>query len=175
MSISRRKKSLPAAGSAELYGHLLKHPEDWSLFEKAQKESESEKYVYKVGRGRPPAESRYKPGQSGNPLGRPKGSKNLRKAVEEILTDKITIREGNKRRRVSRLEAIFRVCTEQALKGDHRAIRTVCATAVDFGLLNERPLALDLDKTLLQNLSFPEMLELRRLLAKVNGSFVFQS
>jgi hypothetical protein len=175
MSRPRRKKSLPAAGSAELYDHLLEHPEDWSLYEKAQGERENEKKDYKVGRGRPPIASRYKPGQSGNPLGRPKGSKNLRKAFEEILTDKVTIREGNKRRRITRLEAVFRVCTEQAIKGNHRAIRTVCETATTFGLLDERPLTLDLDNMLLKNLSLQEMLEFRRLLAKVNGSFVYAS
>ena len=31
---------------------------------------------YEVGNGKPPEHSRFKPGQSGNPRGRPKGAKN---------------------------------------------------------------------------------------------------
>ena len=33
---------------------------------------------YEVGYGKPPAGTRFKPGQSGNPAGRPKGSRRNR-------------------------------------------------------------------------------------------------
>ena len=40
---------------------------------------------HSVGYGRPPEATRFKPGQSGNPKGRPKGSKNLRTLFAEEL------------------------------------------------------------------------------------------
>lgn len=33
---------------------------------------------YSVGKGKPPKHTQFKPGQSGNPKGRPKGSNNLK-------------------------------------------------------------------------------------------------
>lgn len=38
----------------------------------------------KIGYCQPPAKYRFKPGQSGNPNGRPKGSKNLSSIVREL-------------------------------------------------------------------------------------------
>jgi Family of unknown function (DUF5681) len=40
---------------------------------------------YKVGKGRPPLSTRWKPGQSGNPKGRPKGAKNMMTCFREAL------------------------------------------------------------------------------------------
>lgn len=40
---------------------------------------------YKVGPGNPPKETQWKPGQSGNPKGRPKGIK----YVSELLTERL--------------------------------------------------------------------------------------
>ena len=41
----------------------------------------------KVGYRRPPKKSRFKPGQSGNPKGRPKGTKNLKRDLIEELQE----------------------------------------------------------------------------------------
>ena len=38
---------------------------------------------YEVGYGRPPIESRFQPGQSGNPKGRRKRQRNLKTVVQE--------------------------------------------------------------------------------------------
>ncbi len=51
---------------------------------------------YAIGYGRPPAHSRFKPGQSGNSKGRAKYSRNLRTIVEEVLQQRIVIREGQR-------------------------------------------------------------------------------
>ena len=56
--------------------------------------------TYSVGYGRPPEETRFKPGQSGNPKGRPKGSKNLRTLFAEELRRSVTLKENGKTRRV---------------------------------------------------------------------------
>jgi hypothetical protein len=41
---------------------------------------------YSVGYGRPPKHTRFKPGRSGNPKGRPRGSRNLSTEMQKVLT-----------------------------------------------------------------------------------------
>ena len=77
---------------------------------------------YEVGYGKPPKHTRFKPGQSGNPKGRPRGQRNLKTVVKEVLKEKITIREGERTRTVSRIDAIVRVTINNALKGDPKAL-----------------------------------------------------
>ena len=40
-----------------------------------------------VGPGRPPLEHQWRPGQSGNPRGRPRGSKSLKTLIRELGLD----------------------------------------------------------------------------------------
>ncbi len=61
----------------------------------------------KRGYGKPPKKSQFKPGQSGNPKGRPKGSKSLKSIVERELGKKMTIIIDGEPLKVSRLEAMF--------------------------------------------------------------------
>ena len=42
---------------------------------------------YRVGYGRPPLASRFKPNQSGNPKGRPRRPLSLRAVVDQVLTN----------------------------------------------------------------------------------------
>src|SRR6202021_3034117 len=49
---------------------------------------------------RPPRKGQFKPGQSGNPLGRPKGSKNIRTYVKKHLNKKSPIIEGGNTHKV---------------------------------------------------------------------------
>jgi Family of unknown function (DUF5681) len=93
---------------------------------------------YSVGYGRPPKHSQFKPGQSGNPKGRPKkASTTLRAELFKLYTDPITLREGNKKHRVPRLVAIHRRQVEQALKGDQRAIQGSLKIAMMLELLDQ--------------------------------------
>ena len=64
-----------------------------------------------VGYGRPPLHSRFKPGQSGNPKGRAKQSRNLRTIVKQVLNEHMQIREGGRLRRMSAMEAFVRTTT----------------------------------------------------------------
>ena len=50
--------------------------------------------------------------------GRPRGQRNIRTVVTELLEERIKIREGDKARTVSMLDAILRLTINNALKGD---------------------------------------------------------
>src|SRR5215203_781211 len=78
---------------------------------------------YSVGRGKPPAHSRFKPGQSGNPGGRKKGSRNMKSVLEDLLLEEIEMTENGKKRSVSLLEALIKRQMQAGLRGDLRAIK----------------------------------------------------
>jgi hypothetical protein len=77
--------------------------------------------AYEVGYGRPPKAHQFKPGRSGNPKGRPKGSKNEATILNAILNRKIEIRESGRSRKITVLEAMLLKFTEEALRGNPRA------------------------------------------------------
>jgi hypothetical protein len=74
-----------------------------------------------VGYGSPPAHTRFKPGHSGNPRGRPKGTRNLKSDLLEELGERITLREGGREVRISKQRALIKSQVARALKGDSRA------------------------------------------------------
>jgi hypothetical protein len=112
-----------------------------------------------VGFGKPPAQTRFKKGVSGNPKGRPRGSRNIRSSIREAFIAPVTIRQGDKTRRISTLEALSRKQLEQGIKGDHRSVLTVLKMAKEIGLLEApKPPQYDLSK-----LTDEELDELERL------------
>ncbi len=84
--------------------------------------AESGKPRYTVGYAKPPSNTQFKPGQSGNPRGRPKGAKNFGIAIEEELRARVTVTENGKRRRVSKREVIAKRLVNRAAEGDLRAV-----------------------------------------------------
>ena len=52
-----------------------------------------------VGYGKPPEQTKFKKGQSGNPAGRPRGSRNLKSLINRELNSTITIEQAGKKRR----------------------------------------------------------------------------
>lgn len=88
--------------------------------------------AYEVGYGKPPSDTRFTPGRSGNPKGRPRGSKNKKPALnEERLKDiileeayrSITVRDGHRNVSVPMAQAVVRSMAVNAVKGQHRAQR----------------------------------------------------
>jgi hypothetical protein len=76
----------------------------------------------KVGPGRPPRHTRFKPGQSGNPNGRPKGSKNFATILQQQLRQKVTITVDGKPKRVTVQEVIARRLANDSMKGTTKAM-----------------------------------------------------
>ena len=74
----------------------------------------------KVGDRSPPVHSQFKPGQSGNPSGRARGSQNLKTLFNKVLDEEISLREGTDVRKITKAEAIVRGVVVGALKGDAR-------------------------------------------------------
>ena len=70
-----------------------------------------------VGYGKPPKATRFKPGCSGNPAGRPKGRKNKGSLVRELIDRKVTLLERGRKRQVSVFEALLESLVSKALKG----------------------------------------------------------
>jgi hypothetical protein len=91
----------------------------------------------RVGYACPPLHSRFKAGQSGNLHGRPRHTRNLKTILQQALTDRITIREGDKRRTISRLEGVVLRQIEGALKGSDRAALATLKIATQVGLLED--------------------------------------
>jgi hypothetical protein len=76
---------------------------------------------YETGYGKPPKEHRFKPGQSGNQKGRPKGAKSTATLLRQILDRKIEVRTGGRPRKISLREVMRSRFTESALKGDTKS------------------------------------------------------
>jgi hypothetical protein len=78
---------------------------------------------YEVGKGRPPLTTRWKSGQSGNPKGRPKGSRPLGAVLQDIIQQKVSVTESGKTRRIPALEVMLRRLANDAMRSDQRAIK----------------------------------------------------
>ncbi|MCC6786759.1 MAG: hypothetical protein IT547_02890 [Hyphomonadaceae bacterium] len=78
-----------------------------------------------VGYGRPPAAHRFRPGLSGNPSGRQRGSRNLRTDLSEELSEMITVQEAGQMSRLTKQRALVKRLCAQSLSGDHRAMAQV--------------------------------------------------
>src|SRR5215208_491882 len=90
-----------------------------------------------VGYKRPPMHTRFKPGQSGNPSGRAKGSQNLKTLFHKILKEEVSLREGPDVRKVTKAEAVMRGLVVGALKGDTRSLGTLFRLAEQTGQFDE--------------------------------------
>jgi Family of unknown function (DUF5681) len=89
---------------------------------------------YAIGYCKPPLRSRFQPGRSGNPRGRAKGQLNLETALKNELNRLITIREGDRSRRLKKGDAWVVRTVNGALNNDPKANATLVALLRTFVL-----------------------------------------
>ncbi len=80
---------------------------------------------YAVGYKKPPKATQFKPGKSGNPIGRKTGSKNFKTELEEELLEKITIKESGKPKKIPKQRAMLKALMAKAIQGDVKAANVV--------------------------------------------------
>lgn len=78
-----------------------------------------------VGYGKPPKAHRFKPGQSGNPKGRPKGPGNLLKQIGKHAAKKVTVIEGGVEKKMAKMDVVLAALFSKAAKGDVPATRLI--------------------------------------------------
>lgn len=82
---------------------------------------------YSVGYGKPPRERRFKPGQSGNPRGRPKKCPTMLELFACELKRTRTIVEDGQRLRIQTDEILVKRIVDLALKANVWALKTTMA------------------------------------------------
>jgi len=80
---------------------------------------------YGVGYRRPPSKTQFVKGKSGNPKGRPKGSRNLKTDLEEELQEVIGISERGRKKHLSKQRVLIKTLTAKAIGGDAKALTTL--------------------------------------------------
>jgi hypothetical protein len=80
-----------------------------------------------VGYRRPPKATQFSKGTSGNPRGRPKGSRTVGALLQDILQQKIAVTENGKTRRLPALEVILRRLANDAMRSEPRALKLLLA------------------------------------------------
>jgi hypothetical protein len=88
----------------------------------------------KVGYKRPPVHGRFRPGKSGNPLGREMGVRNFAIDVKATLAGPVALKENGKTKRVSTQRAALLRLKEKALNGDARSLEQLIRLAQIFNV-----------------------------------------
>lgn len=92
----------------------------------------------KSGYCNPPEAHRFKPGQSGNPRGRPKGSRNVATIIADVLSRRIRTKIDGQPQRILPTEALVHVVLRKALAGDRHAWETVFRWLEDGEVIKTR-------------------------------------
>lgn len=92
---------------------------------------------YEVGKGKPPEEHQFKPGESGNPAGRPKAAKNMRTILDRLLSESMPVKGEVKK--VSKREAVLLRLYADAMNGKPAAMARLLDLITKTGGFDEPP------------------------------------
>ena len=116
---------------------------------------------YKVGYKKPPLHTRFRKGQSGNPRGRPRGSKNFSTLLTDALNEPVVVTEDGRRRKISKRELGFKQLANRFAMAEAQATKMLLglmlererlAAATAAAAPAERPSFADADQKVIANL-----------------------
>ncbi len=112
----------------------------------------SESKERSVGYGSPPVATRFEPGRSGNPRGRPRGSKNCKTLLAKLLEERVQPKPRAKR--VSRFELMLENLIQRSLEGDWAALKEIFSMMMTHDTTPEPYKTPPLDKAALKALAY---------------------
>lgn len=95
--------------------------------------------AYEVGYRRPPKSTQFRTGKSGNPKGRPKGSRSINTLLEKALDAPVTITEAGHTVTIEQRAALFKALVARAIKGYTRSAALVIKLMEQSGQHQEPP------------------------------------
>lgn len=100
-----------------------------------------------IGYGQPPRSTRWKPGQSGNPNGRPKTSAEYLEDAAKILIQPVNARSPDgKTIRLDGIEAAYLALCKKALNGHKASLLDAIRIMLDVGVAAEGAKLEDLER-----------------------------
>ncbi len=88
----------------------------------------------------PPKHSRFQKGRSGNPAGRPKGSKNTLKLLDAVLEQEIKIQQEGKTISITKKQAMLMQLVNAAVRGEIKAIAALFPYMMQLDMKEEQSL-----------------------------------
>jgi hypothetical protein len=96
---------------------------------------------YAVGHGRPPVATRFQPGKSGNPRGRPKGLKSINQLLREALSRRVVVHENGRERRIRLQDVIIQGLVADAARRNVNALKLLFSLLDRYGQSGETAIA----------------------------------
>ena len=111
--------------------------------------SYEKKDEYEVGYGKPPKKHQFKKGQSGNPKGRKKNSKNTLEILKDELNQKVSLTENGAEIVLTKRQAMLKHMVNKAVKGEMKAMLFVYSQLLTIDVSEEERKAMmnDLSKS----------------------------
>ncbi len=91
-------------------------------FNDDHKSSESDRSC-KVGYGRPPKHSRFKPGQSGNPRGKAAGARHPATILKMTLLEKIPVKQNGREISITKFDGFIAQLINDAMRAEYFSVR----------------------------------------------------
>ena len=102
--------------------------------------------TYDVGYGKPPKQTQFVKGKTGNPKGRPKGAKNLSTMFDQACREKVTVSRRGRSVRMTKFQASAHQLANKAAGGDLKAINSLLSWSQSFNNGNEQQTGPELDE-----------------------------
>jgi hypothetical protein len=80
---------------------------------------------YEIGYGKPPKETQFKKGQSGNRKNRTRRVKTHGKLLSQVLDEKVSVTENGHQRKIPKIEAMVKQVVNRAAQGDRKSTQAV--------------------------------------------------